>query len=205
MDVSDLADSEIGAARALVLAEAAALEHLAEHIDSSFERALHLLATCEGRVVIAGLGKSGHAGRKIAATFASTGTPSQFVHAAEALHGDAGMLTDRDILVGISNSGETVEVVAFAEIAVERGVPVIAVTNIEHSRLSELAAVTLRLHVPREADPFDVVPTSSVVATLSLGDALAIALMRRRGHGPAEFARHHPAGALARRLKDEMG
>ncbi len=153
--------------------------------------------------MVCGLGKSGHAGRKLSATLSSTNTPSSFLHAAEALHGDLGVLCRGDVLIAITNSGATREVVDVASVARQRDIPVIGITGRSDSPLSRISTVNLLLHVDAEADPLNLAPTSSVVATIALGDALALALMRRRGDGPASFASHHPAGSLGQRLRDE--
>ncbi len=156
-----------------------------------------------GHLVVTGLGKSGLVGAKIAATFASTGTVAHFVHGADALHGDAGMVADGDVVIAISNSGTTSEVVAFAELVVARGVPVVSLTGCGGgSPLARLAAVALDAAVDHECDPDDLAPTASTSVCLALGDALAVALMVARGFGPDDFARFHPGGALGRRLGD---
>lgn len=156
-----------------------------------------------GHVVVTGLGKSGLVGSKLAATLASTGTVAHFVHAADALHGDAGMVTPADVVIAISNSGRTAEVVTFAELVRDRGVPVIALTGCGGgSPLASLAAVTLDARVDRECDPHDLVPTASTSVCLALGDALAITLMVARGFGPDEFGQFHPGGTLGRRIND---
>lgn len=165
--------------------------------------AIELILSTSGRVVVTGLGKSGLVGAKLAATLASTGTSAYFVHAGDALHGDAGVVTDGDILIAISNSGETEEVVVFARLVKARGVKVIALTGCDGaSALGGLADVRLDVGVDREADPYDLVPTASTTATAVFGDALAIAVMVARGFGPDDFHRHHPAGELGRRLAD---
>jgi arabinose-5-phosphate isomerase len=168
---------------------------------SSIEPALAVLLGASGRVVVTGLGKSGLVGAKLAATMASTGTPSFFVHASDALHGDAGMVVDGDVLVAISNSGRTTEVVRFAEIAASRGNRVVAMTGCGgRSELHRLADAAIDIGVERESDPYDLVPSSSTTMTSVLGDAVAIALMVARGFGPADFARYHPGGSLGARL-----
>jgi arabinose-5-phosphate isomerase len=165
------------------------------------EAAVELLLATTGRVVVTGLGKSGLVGTKLAATLASTGTSAYFVHAADALHGDAGSVCDGDVLIAISNSGETEEVVVFAQLVKGRGVRVIALTGCDgSSALCALADVRLDVGVDREADPYDLVPSASTVATAVFGDALAVAVMVARGFGPDDFHRHHPGGALGRRL-----
>lgn len=193
-------------ASAALEAGRAALAHVATEVHdavAAFDtngEAIDLLLSTTGHVVVTGLGKSGLVGAKLAATFASTGTPSLFVHAADALHGDAGMVGADDVLVAISNSGTTAEVVRFAEVVAGRGVPVLAMVGGEDSPLARLADVVVDVHVSREADPFDLVPTASTSVTLAVGDALAVALMVARRFGPDDFGRHHPGGALGSRL-----
>ena len=168
--------------------------------DGAIE-ALSILLDVRGRVVVTGLGKSGLVAAKLAATFASTGTPAQYVHAAEALHGDVGNVCPGDVLVALSNSGETEEVCYLAELAAAQGVPVIAVTGCRgRSALAACATTHLDACVDREGDPHDLVPSASTTAALVMGDALAIALMVARGFGPDDFHRRHPAGSLGRRL-----
>ena len=165
------------------------------------EAAVDLLLRISGRVVVTGLGKSGLVGAKLAATLSSTGTSAVFIHAADALHGDAGGVRTDDAVVAISNSGETAEVCRFVELVKELGVAVVALTGCPgSSTLCRLADVRLDVGVEQEADPYDLVPSASTAATAVMGDALAIALMVARGFGPADFRRHHPAGALGRRL-----
>lgn len=164
--------------------------------------AIEVVLERPGRLVVTGLGKSGLVGAKLAATFASTGTVASFVHAADALHGDAGMVADGDVVLALSNSGTTPEVVAFARMCVDRAVPVIALTGCGGtSPLAALASAHLDGRVEREADPNDLAPTASTSVALALGDALAIATMQARGFGPDDFARFHPGGALGARLQ----
>jgi arabinose-5-phosphate isomerase len=165
--------------------------------------ALSLLLGVQGRVAVTGLGKSGLVGNKISATFASTGTPAFFVHAADALHGDAGMVAADDLLLAISKSGATAEVVQFAQMVKQRGVRVVAMTGCDgRSPLRRLADATIDIGVEAEADPWDLVPSTSTAVTAVVGDALAIALMVARGFGPDDFHVHHPGGALGERLSD---
>jgi arabinose-5-phosphate isomerase len=166
----------------------------------SFFQAVSLLLDCSGRVVVSGIGKSGHIARKIAATFASTGTPAFFVHPAEAAHGDLGMVTNSDVFVAISNSGETAELLSIVPIIKRMGAKLIAMTGNEASRLSQLANVHLSVRVDKEACPLNLAPTASTTATLALGDALAVVLLELRGFKEDDFARSHPGGALGRRL-----
>src|SRR5580698_7820935 len=168
--------------------------------DDSFVRAVGLLLDCRGRVVVSGIGKSGHIARKLAATFASTGTPAFFVHPAEASHGDLGMITSEDVFVAMSNSGESEELVAILPTIKRLGVKLIAVTGRPQSSLAQLADVHLNAFVSKEACPLNLAPTASTTAALALGDALAVAVLDARGFGVDDFARSHPGGALGRRL-----
>lgn len=173
---------------------------LSDHPDDSFVQAVALLLQCSGRVVVSGIGKSGHIARKIAATLASTGTPALFVHAAEALHGDLGMITENDALIAISNSGEAAEFLAIIPILRRMGAKLIAITGNDASSLAKLADIHLDARVDKEACPLNLAPTASTTATLALGDALAVALLDARGFREEDFARSHPGGALGRRL-----
>jgi arabinose-5-phosphate isomerase len=168
--------------------------------DDSVGHAVNLLLNCTGRVVVSGIGKSGHIARKIAATLASTGTPAMFVHPAEALHGDLGMVTEHDAFIAISNSGEASELLAIVPIIKRMGAPLIAMTNSQQSSLGRQADVHLNIHVAKEACPLNLAPTASTTVTLALGDALAVALLDARGFKEEDFARSHPGGALGRRL-----
>jgi arabinose-5-phosphate isomerase len=179
--------------------EAKMVETMAARLGGSFAHAVMQIMDAKGRVAVTGLGKSGLVGRKIAATLASTGTPAFFVHATEALHGDSAMVLQDDVLLAISNSGETVEVVGFARMVRARGTAVIALTGDTASTLGREADVFLDIGVEREADPLNLAPTASTTVTLALGDALAIALMQLRGYRPEDFLRHHPGGGLGRR------
>lgn len=165
-----------------------------------FVNAVELILSCSGRLVISGVGKSGHIGRKLAATFASTGTPSFFVHAAEASHGDLGMITKNDVVIGISYSGETQELLSIIPSLKREGTPIIAMTGNLNSNLARHADIHLDCSVEREACPLNLAPTSSTTVTLALGDALAIACLSAKGFGEADFAKSHPGGALGRRL-----
>jgi len=173
---------------------------LTESANDSFAAAVGLLLECSGRVVVSGIGKSGHIARKIAATLASTGTPALFVHPAEAAHGDLGMVTENDAFVAISNSGETAELLAIVPIVKRMGAKLIAMTGNATSNLALLADVHLDVRVDKEACPLNLAPTASTTATLALGDALAVALLDARGFQEDDFARSHPGGALGRRL-----
>jgi arabinose-5-phosphate isomerase len=187
-------------ARTVLGIEAQAVAALVDRLDDAFLRAVQLLLDCRGRVVVSGVGKSGHIGRKVAATMASTGTPAIFVHAAEAVHGDLGMITRSDVLVALSYSGETAELLTIVPTLKREGTPLVAITGNAGSSLARHADVHLDVHVEKEACPLNLAPTSSTTAMLALGDALAVACLDARGFGPADFARSHPGGALGRRL-----
>jgi arabinose-5-phosphate isomerase len=173
---------------------------LADGPDAGFAQAVSVLLQCSGRVVVSGIGKSGHIARKIAATLASTGTPALFVHAAEALHGDLGMITEHDAVIAISYSGEAAEFVSIIPIIKRMGAKLIAITGNEASHLAQLADIHLNVKVDKEACPLNLAPTASTTATLALGDALAVALLDARGFREEDFARSHPGGTLGRRL-----
>ena len=180
--------------------EAAALQRLKTRLDERFVHAVHMMLQVKGRVVVTGMGKSGHIGRKIAATLASTGTPAMFVHPAEASHGDLGMIKLVDVVLAISNSGESDELVAILPVLKRQGVPLIAMTGGLQSSLARHADVVLDSSVEKEACPLNLAPTASTTAQLALGDALAGALLDARGFKPEDFARSHPGGSLGRRL-----
>ncbi|PUE21466.1 arabinose-5-phosphate isomerase [Limnohabitans sp. WS1] len=180
--------------------EANALLKLKERLDHRFVAAVDMLLVVQGRVVVTGMGKSGHIGRKIAATLASTGTPAMFVHPAEASHGDLGMIKVVDVVLAISNSGESDELVAILPVLKRQGVPLIAMTGGLTSALARHADVVLDCSVDKEACPLNLAPTASTTAQLAMGDALAVALLDARGFKPEDFARSHPGGSLGRRL-----
>ena len=180
--------------------EAAAVLGLAGRVGPEFSQAVQIVLSCSGRVVVMGMGKSGHIGRKIAATLASTGTPAMFVHPAEASHGDLGMVQPADVVLAISNSGESAELTAILPMLKRQGVPLIAITGGAKSALAEHAQVTLDSSVEREACPLNLAPTASTTAQLAMGDALAVALLDARGFKEEDFARSHPGGALGRKL-----
>ena len=180
--------------------EASALTALSGRLDAQFAHAVALILASRGRVIVCGIGKSGHVGRKIAATFASTGTPAYFVHAAEAVHGDLGMITGDDVLIAISNSGENDELLTVIPLFKRQGGRLIAITGNEESSLAREADVHLDARVAQEACPLNLAPTASTTAALALGDALAVALLDARGFGAEDFARSHPGGALGRKL-----
>ena len=192
--------SLIAAGRRAIEIEEKALAALRPRLDASFARACTLCLECRGRVIVTGMGKSGHVAGKIAATLASTGTPSFFMHAAEASHGDIGMITREDVLLAISNSGETAEVLLLIPHASRLGVPLIAITGNAKSSLARAASAHLDVSVAEEACPLNLAPTASTTATLALGDALAVALLEARGFTSQDFARSHPGGALGRKL-----
>lgn len=187
------------AQRTLAL-EAQAILELRGRLDNQFGQAVDLILGCTGRVVVCGLGKTGHIARKIAATFASTGTPSFFLHAAEAIHGDIGMLGGQDLLIALSYSGTGQEMLTILPAAHRLGVKVIALTGNAQSELARLAEIHLDISVSQEACPLNLAPTSSTTTALALGDALAVACLEARGFGHEDFARSHPGGALGRRL-----
>jgi arabinose-5-phosphate isomerase len=187
-------------ARDVFSTEAMAINGVAERIGPSFEQACRLVLDCEGRVIVTGMGKSGHIGGKLASTLASTGTPAFFVHPGEASHGDLGMITPGDLVLAISNSGETPEVLTILPIIKRMGVKFIALVGAMASTLSEQADVALDVTVDSEACPMNLAPTASTTATLAMGDALAIAVLNARNFSEQDFARAHPGGTLGRRL-----
>ena len=193
------ADLKQSAERTIRL-ELQAIEALLQRIDGDFEKACQLILNSRGRVVVVGMGKSGHIGNKIAATLASTGTPAFFVHPAEASHGDMGMITRDDVILALSNSGSTAEIITLLPLIKRLGIALISMTGNPTSPLAQAAEVNLDARVEQEACPLNLAPTSSTTATLVLGDALAIALLEARGFTAEDFAFSHPGGALGRRL-----
>jgi arabinose-5-phosphate isomerase len=187
-------------ARKVLAIEAHAVTALAPRLDGGFVQACQLLLACTGRVVVTGMGKSGHIGHKIAATLASTGTPAFFVHPAEASHGDIGMITKDDVVLAISNSGETDELVTILPVIKRLDAPLIALTGRADSSLGRSATVVLDVSVSEEACSLNLAPTASTTATLAMGDALAVAVLEARGFTPEQFALSHPAGSLGRKL-----
>ncbi|HMW62772.1 KpsF/GutQ family sugar-phosphate isomerase [Accumulibacter sp.] len=187
-------------ARQVLRIEAEAVLALSERLDGAFLEALALILNCRGRVVVSGMGKSGHIARKLASTLASTGTPAYFVHPAEASHGDLGMITRDDVLIALSNSGESAELLTIVPIIKRQGGKLISMTGNCRSSLALTADIHLDAAVAQEACPFNLAPTASTTAALALGDALAVALLDARGFGRDDFARSHPGGALGRRL-----
>jgi arabinose-5-phosphate isomerase len=206
MTESALQPSPAFAQRAIALAretfdiEAAAVLGLKQRVGASFAQAVSMVLAIQGRVVVMGMGKSGHIGRKIAATLASTGTPAMFVHPAEASHGDLGMITAGDLVLAISNSGESQEMAAVLPVLKRLGTPVVAMTGNAHSTMAQHADLWLDTTVDKEACPLNLAPTASTTAQLALGDALAVALLDARGFRAEDFARSHPGGALGRKL-----
>ncbi len=200
--MNDAADNQrlIEMGRDALRIEARAVAALVDRLGADFESACRMLLDCTGRVVVSGVGKSGHVGGKIAATLASTGTPSFFLHAAEASHGDLGMVAKGDVVLAISYSGETAELLTILPLFKRMGAPLIAMTGNPQSTLAREADAHLDISVPAEACPLNLAPTASTTATLAMGDALAVALLRHRGFTEADFARSHPGGALGRRL-----
>jgi arabinose-5-phosphate isomerase len=194
------AASVLASARRTLDIEARALTELNQRLDASVEQAVALMLACPGRVVVCGLGKTGHIARKIAATLASTGTPSFFLHAAEAVHGDIGMIGGQDLLIAVSYSGSGQELLAILPAAHRLGVKVIAMTGHKDSELARLADVHLDVSVSQEACPLNLAPTASTTVALAMGDALAVACLEARGFDADDFARSHPGGALGRRL-----
>ena len=187
-------------ARQVLDIEAKSLMEISGNLDESFTKACEMLLACKGRIVVSGIGKSGHIGRKISSTLSSTGSPSFFVHPAEASHGDLGMVTNEDIVIAISYSGESSELSLITPVLKRESTKVIAITGNKNSTLADLADLTLECRVSHEACPLGLAPTSSTTATLALGDALAIALLRAKGFTETDFARSHPGGSLGRRL-----
>ena len=195
-----MTDSRLAHARAVLEQEAEAVRAQIDHLGAAFLTACDCILATRGHVIVTGLGKSGHIGEKIAATLASTGTPAFFVHAAEAGHGDLGMITADDTLLAISYSGESAEILMMLPIVRALGVKTIAITGRPASHLAQEADIHLPIHIDKEACPLGLAPTTSTTATLALGDALAIALMQSRNFGEQDFARSHPYGRLGRRL-----
>ena len=190
----------IDAGRKVLAIEQNAMQSLQARLDASFAQACRLLLACQGRVVCTGMGKSGHIANKIAATLASTGTPAFFVHPGEASHGDLGMILDNDVVLALSNSGESDEINMIMPVLKRQGNIIISMTGKPTSRLAQFSDVHLDVSVPEEACPLGLAPTSSTTVSLALGDALAVALLEARGFSSEDFARSHPAGSLGRRL-----
>ena len=200
--MNDATDSQrlVEMGREALRIEARAVAELVDRLGDDFGRACRMLLACTGRVVVSGMGKSGHVGGKIAATLASTGTPSFFLHPAEASHGDLGMVAKGDVVLAISYSGETAELLTILPLFKRMGAPIVAMTGNPASTLAREADVNLDITVPAEACPLNLAPTASTTATLAMGDALAVALLKHRGFTEQDFARSHPGGSLGRRL-----
>lgn len=194
------ADSILASAHRTFATEISALEALSLRLDESFVRTVNTVLNCEGRVVVTGIGKSGHIAKKIAATLASTGTPAFFMHAAEAIHGDLGMLTPTDVVIAISYSGAAQELLTVLSVARRMGTRLIAITGHAESELARNADIHLDARVAQEACPLNLAPTASTTAALVLGDAIAVACLEARGFSREDFARSHPGGALGRKL-----
>ncbi len=190
----------VDSARRVIDIEARAVSRLRDRVDETFVRAVQIILECHGRVVVSGIGKSGHVARKIASTLASTGTPAFFVHPAEASHGDLGMVTRNDVMIALSNSGESVELLTIVPLIKRQGARLIAITGNAASPLGMEADVHLDAAVDQEACSLGLAPTASTTAALAMGDALAVALLEARGFGEEDFARSHPGGSLGRRL-----
>ncbi|MDP9316010.1 MAG: SIS domain-containing protein [Chloroflexota bacterium] len=190
--------------RRVIEHEAQALAALAGQLGEEFERAAQLISSCSGRTIVTGVGKSGIVGRKIAASLASLGTPAFFVHAAEAVHGDLGMITSNDVVIALSNSGETAEVVHVAPLMRRGAAALIAITSRPNSTLARLADVHLDIGVREEADRRGLAPTTSAIATMALGDALALALAEARSFTREQFHAYHPGGSLGKQLQEEQ-
>ncbi len=195
----------IESAKRAIQIETQAVAQLADRIDASFVKACDLVMACKGRVVVTGMGKSGHIGSKIAATLASTGTPAFFVHPGEASHGDLGMITSQDVVLAISNSGSTAEIITIIPLIKRMGAPLISMTGAPQSVLAREADVNLDVGVETEACPLGLAPTSSTTVTLVMGDALAVALLEAKGFSAEDFAFSHPGGRLGRRLLLKVG
>lgn len=194
------AKSSLELAREVLLIESRELENIAHRLDQRFSDAVDLILQCRGRVVVSGMGKSGHIGRKIASTLASTGSPAFFVHPAEASHGDLGMITANDLFIALSNSGESEELLAIMPVIKRLGANIIGLSGNPRSTLAREADIYLDAHVSQEACPLGLAPTASTTAMLSLGDALAVCVLVRRGFTTEDFARSHPGGSLGRKL-----
>lgn len=194
------AKSDIEEAARVLEIEARSIDYLRSRLDETFVKALDFLHHCTGKVVVTGMGKSGHVGRKIASTMTSTGTPAVFLHPAESSHGDLGVIAQNDVVIAISYGGETPELQDVLKFATRKGIPLIAMTGKTQSTLGRAGSVTLDVGVDKEACPMGLAPTASSTATLALGDALAMALVRRRGFREEDFAEYHPGGSLGRRL-----
>jgi arabinose-5-phosphate isomerase len=186
--------------RRCILEEAEAVKALASQLDEHFDQAVGLMYDCKGKVIVTGVGKSGHIGAKIAATLSSTGTPSFFINPLDVYHGDLGVMTPDDVVLAISNSGQTDELLRFIPMVLHMRVPIIGMSGNPHSLLAKYSTCHLNVHVEKEACPLNLAPTSSTMAQLAMGDALAVALIERRNFQPQDFAQFHPGGELGKRL-----
>lgn len=190
----------IEVARNVLKIEADGIMEVSKNLDENFVKAVDLLFACKGKVVITGMGKSGIICRKIAATMSSTGTPAIFMHPAEAIHGDLGVITEGDVVIAVSYSGETEEILSLAEVLKRLGIPLISMTGNPDSTLASISDINLSIKIPREACPLNLAPTASTTATLALGDALSMALLIRKGFKEEDFALRHPGGSLGKKL-----
>lgn len=190
----------LGLAKEVLLIEARAIEALANRLNESFDQAVDLILHCRGRIVVSGMGKSGHIARKIAATFASTGSPAFFMHPAEASHGDLGMITGDDVVIALSHSGESNELITILPLIKRMGAKLIAITGNANSSIAKASNIHLDAYVSQEACPLGLAPTASTTVALALGDALAVTVLNQRGFSADDFARSHPGGSLGRRL-----
>lgn len=195
-----MSNTLLASAKEVILTEANAVKQLADKLDQSFIEACKLIQNCQGKVVLIGMGKSGHIGNKIAATLASTGTPAFAVHPGEAGHGDLGMITEEDVVIAISYSGESDEIMTLVPVIQRLDVPIIGMTGNPDSSIGSVCNVHLDVGVEKEACPHNLAPTSSTTVALAMGDALAVSLLTDKGFSPDDFARSHPSGALGRRL-----
>lgn len=200
MKTDSSSEHALNLAREVLRIESEAVQELAARLDSRLVQAIELILHCKGRVVVTGMGKSGHVARKIASTFASTGTPAFFVHPGEASHGDLGMITDNDVVIALSNSGESAEIITILPLIKRKNAHLIAMTGKPESTLARASDIHLDVSVAREACPLNLAPTASTTAALALGDALAVTLLDARGFSAEDFAQSHPGGALGRRL-----
>ncbi|MBD3653694.1 KpsF/GutQ family sugar-phosphate isomerase [Kangiella sp.] len=187
-------------AERVISIESSAVADLKQQLDQTFVAVCNKLLSCQGKVVVIGMGKSGHIGSKMAATFASTGTPAFFVHPAEASHGDLGMISEQDLVIALSNSGETHEVTALLPVIKRRGIELISITSNDNSSLAKASDLHIKVQVEQEACPHNLAPTASTTAVLALGDAIAVSLLEARGFTPDDFALSHPGGSLGKRL-----
>ena len=197
---ADTTSCLLASGRAVIAMEASAVAQIETRVDDRFAKACQLILTCQGRTIVTGMGKSGHIAGKIAATFASTGTPAFFVHPGEAGHGDLGMITAGDVVLAFSNSGETEEILNLIPVIKRLGIALIALTGNPNSSLGQAACVHIDTGVEKEACPLGLAPTASTTASMAMGDAMAVALLKARGFSESDFARSHPSGRLGRRL-----